>query len=117
MIVPDWVAQSLEDNPVDLDFSKKKMPSIIDQAINFGKSVYKHAQAGFPVVSEEVQKERLSICETCYKFEPQSKRCYECGCDLEEKTSWATEECPIGKWKTSDAGRANSVKPSSCCGR
>lgn len=118
MTPEEWAIPTSEREPCPIDVPKY-FPPVIDQAINYAHSLLKHSLAGFPIVSEEIQKERMAICESneCGKFEPQSKRCYECGCNLEEKTSWATEECPIGKWKTSDAGQANYVKPSSCCGR
>lgn len=47
-------------------------------------------------VSEEIQKERYSICESCpslaFGF------CKECGCKMSWKTSLANASCPLKKW-------------------
>jgi hypothetical protein len=59
------------------------------QAIRFGK------------VSAEVREERYDTCKACPAFNPDSKRCSECGCFMEAKT-WiggdAKKLCPLKKW-------------------
>ena len=72
-------------------------PSIIEMGTNFIKSTVKHVVNGAESVSEEVYKERLSICNGCDQRE--GTGCKLCGCNLPRKARWKTNSCPIGKWK------------------
>lgn len=76
----------------------ENQPSILTQALSFGKAVLKHIADGFRNVSDEVYKERVKICEGCDKFSQEARRCLECGCYVDTKASWASEECPLKKW-------------------
>lgn len=49
-------------------------------------------------VSENVQKQRLSICETCPSFIHVTKQCMNCGCIMPLKTKLKDATCPLGKW-------------------
>lgn len=65
-------------------------------------------------VDDTTQKLRIIICQTCPRFEPESRQCLECGCPMDYKTSLAknpmvqatgeTDEdkikmrCPLRKW-------------------
>ena len=52
-------------------------------------------------VSKEVREERYDTCKACPAFNPDSKRCAECGCFMEAKT-WVGGNpnflCPLKKW-------------------
>lgn len=52
-------------------------------------------------VSKEVREERYDTCKACPAFNPDSKRCNECGCFMEAKT-WVggppQKLCPLKKW-------------------
>ena len=52
-------------------------------------------------VSEEIREERYDTCKGCPAFNPDSKRCTECGCFMEAKT-WVGGNpnflCPLKKW-------------------
>ena len=74
-----------------------QQPGIIEMGTNFIKSTVKHVVNGAESVSEEVYKERLSICNTCDQRE--GTGCKICGCNLPRKARWKTNSCPIGKWK------------------
>lgn len=91
-------------------FKKKKLPSITTQAVNFSTSIIKHVVGGLPQISDEEQKNRMSICEQCINFikNEDNPRCSECGCYLKVKTSWANESCPIGKWGSKDITNGSS---------
>lgn len=54
------------------------------------------------VVSEEVQRERLTICRKCPKYDDLRHMCKECGCPLGNKVKFALDSCPLKKWKESD---------------
>lgn len=49
-------------------------------------------------VSDEEQKKRFSICETCEEFHQKTKFCRTCGCYMPVKTWIASVNCPLKKW-------------------
>lgn len=49
-------------------------------------------------VSEEIQKERYSICLSCPELINATKTCKLCGCFMTQKTKLKNASCPIGKW-------------------
>tara|TARA_B100001173_G_C16002927_1_gene554261 strand:+ start:1456 stop:1821 length:366 start_codon:yes stop_codon:yes gene_type:complete len=53
-------------------------------------------------VSVKIREERYSVCKACDSFNPESKRCNDCGCFMEAKT-WVGGDpdmlCPQKKWK------------------
>ena len=73
--------------------------SVTDQAQSFFSSMYNHMATGFQSVDKAIKKQRLSICKECEHFSEKNSKCNLCGCFLKIKTSWASEECPIGLWK------------------
>lgn len=86
-----------------LEEDKPKLPSNIQMASNFTKSLTKHVFSGGRYASQEEVKERLEICSLC---EHRSEnRCTVCGCYLLNgpgglgKASWKNESCPLGYWK------------------
>ena len=48
------------------------------------------------IVTHEEKTRRLRICISC----PNrcDKKCCECGCNLNKKTEWSSERCPLKKW-------------------
>lgn len=60
------------------------------------------------LVSDEIEKQRYSICLDCDRFDKTQMRCMECGCYLKgqilRKVKIATEKCPKGKWSKADMG-------------
>ena len=49
-------------------------------------------------VTEDVQKNRLSICESCPRLIKLTKTCRECGCFMVLKTKLTEANCPLKKW-------------------
>lgn len=49
-------------------------------------------------VSQDIVKERLSICATCPEFFTPTKTCKKCGCIMILKAKLGNASCPIGKW-------------------
>ena len=62
-------------------------------------------------VDDVTQKVRISLCESCEYFEPIERRCLECCCPMDFKTTLLYDPikmgimfkktkiaCPIGKW-------------------
>lgn len=49
-------------------------------------------------VSDEIQQERMAICEQCPFLMKISKTCRKCGCFMTAKTTLSAAFCPIDKW-------------------
>lgn len=60
------------------------------------------------LVSEQVQQNRIDICEVCEFFERDSRQCSRCYCFVDLKSGLATEKCPAGFWAKIDARREKS---------
>lgn len=50
-----------------------------------------------PMVEDEVQKRRISICEECPEY-TLTRQCKECGCFMPAKTKLLHASCPRGFW-------------------
>jgi len=84
----------------DPRFTNKKVgPSAGKMARGLFKTAGQAVRHG--KVSEEVRNERYATCRACPLFNPESKRCNDCGCFMEAKT-WVGGDpdqlCPQRKW-------------------
>ena len=77
---------------------EKQLPPTLQLAKNFSKAITKHIVNGLKNVSPQQYKERLDICNGCALME--NGRCThpDCGCFLDKKAWWASENCPLEKW-------------------
>jgi formamidopyrimidine-DNA glycosylase len=79
-----------------------EFPSFSDQAQNLTKliqDVIMDAVKGNQIfASDEVQNQRMDICKECEHYHEEQVRCKECGCFLEDKTSYSAAICPVRKW-------------------
>lgn len=71
---------------------------MVRDAINTFIRVIKRAPQGI-IVDAPFQERRLSICESCEWFVPESKRCQQCGCLMTIKVTLKQASCPIHKWE------------------
>lgn len=55
---------------------------------------------GEPAVEPEQKAERISICESCEFLVSTDRRCGKCGCWMEAKAGFRTQQCPESKWPT-----------------
>jgi hypothetical protein len=87
--------------------------NIIQKASNFAIAGIKHLKSGRKRVSNEVQAARMGICRSCDYFVPNKDGtnggCNKCGCNLNIKTSWATSECPLQKWRVENGDTSTST--------
>ncbi len=76
--------------------SSVQRPSVFQYAANASQALVRFIGDGMKTVSDDVQSERMAICEVC----PLNKNgnCEACGCVLKYKTSARLEKCPAGKW-------------------
>lgn len=80
-----------------------KSPKVKASAGKMAKGLFKTAGQAIRhgKVSAEVREERYNTCKACPAFNPESKRCSDCGCFMEAKT-WVGGNpdmlCPQKKW-------------------
>lgn len=87
-------------------FDSIKQPSLIPMMRSFAGSMMAWKNNNFKLVTNEVVKERLAICNDCEFYTSNENlmnptglgRCRKCGCFTRFKTKLSTESCPIGKW-------------------
>lgn len=83
----------------------KKYPSIGQQAknlANFSWELIQYIQNNRDnvlFVSDEVYKERVTICKSCDKYDELENRCTECGCYVPGKAKIILDSCPLKKWE------------------
>lgn len=116
---PPWhmFAGQMPDRPQSIS-KKKSSPGLFQKGLNYFRSLGSHILAGFPKTPEPVYMERLRICDTCDRRNPDSWECTECGCPMDEKAAWAEQECPLKKWLKVDPNAKPASLPPSCgsCG-
>jgi len=83
---------------------EKKYPSLFDQAKNLAgfswevmKYIHEH-QGEVLFVTEDVYKERISVCRGCDKYDEMENKCVECGCYIPAKARVVLDSCPLEKW-------------------
>ena len=77
-----------------------EMPGLGRRIINLGAAAARHVMSGFHRVSDAECDARLAICVQCPSCEVSRMICREqyCGCYLQTKVRWASEDCPKGFW-------------------
>lgn len=72
-------------------------PKMMTKAYNYFKAVSKRVLGGFENVDTVTYYDRVYICSRCPKLN-KDHECTVCGCPIETKAAWKTENCPIEKW-------------------
>jgi hypothetical protein len=49
-------------------------------------------------VEDNLEKTRIEICNSCKRFDAESRRCKECGCFMDQKVSYSAAKCPLNYW-------------------
>jgi hypothetical protein len=77
---------------------ERQLPSAGKMAGNLAKAVVKHVGDGLRKVDVKGYQDRLDICNEC-QLRVKNRCTHEsCGCFLDKKAWWASEECPLDKW-------------------
>lgn len=84
-------------------------PGLLQKGINLAGAVVRHVANGGRLVSDEVYGSRLATCRACASLDVERMVCREpsCGCYVEKKARWASEECPRQRWLCAEAGSAH----------
>lgn len=98
-----------EDGPPPLLCSQPSAQADQEQAVSFSTKVKNfisaasdHLNNGAKLCTDQQIEHRYSICNSCEHFVKSS--CNKCGCPIIRnkrfisKLSWASSECPVGKW-------------------
>jgi len=62
------------------------------------EAMAKEAEKFIKIVPENIEQERLNICQSCEHFFKLTTQCKKCGCFVKAKTKLAGGSCPIKKW-------------------
>ena len=75
-------------------------PGLLRKVLNFWWALCRFLANRRRQVRRAVYQERLAICRECPSLDGERMVCREkqCGCKVERKAWWASEDCPIGKW-------------------
>jgi hypothetical protein len=49
-------------------------------------------------IDDNIQKERIAICNSCPDLNPKIRQCKICWCFVDAKTTLKDAECPAKKW-------------------
>ena len=83
------------------DAEKVQPPGAVRKMVNFTKALAEHAKNGMRLVDDAVYDSRLELCIVCPNRHYDS--CGICGCPVDKKCSWASEQCPADPPKWSKA--------------
>lgn len=75
---------------------KPKLPSSIKMASHFVKAVANHVADDLKKTSSDNLTARLEVCTLC--DQRTDNRCAVCGCFIDKKAMWESEDCPLAKW-------------------
>jgi hypothetical protein len=95
-MTPEEKLQQVE--KIKEQLQNKNLTPFIRKGLSFAKALWAQAKAprGKRLVSPEIQKKRLDICDSCeYRGK---KTCKFCSCNLSLKTLFATSACGQGSW-------------------
>lgn len=90
--------------------NKKEYPSLFQQAKNLSKFGWDMMQYVIQnedrvlFVTDEVFRDRMTICKACDRYDDLQNRCTECGCYLNQKARMILDGCPLGKWNPDQEG-------------
>lgn len=81
-------------------FESGHVPNLLKRAKNFTNAVLTHAADLGNKISDEDFESRLSVCRSCDLCDVERMQCLhdKCGCKLEIKARWRTQNCPRELW-------------------
>lgn len=76
--------------------------SFLEKAKRYSKAFFKHKITGSKTTPKELKELRLSICNSCRHLSSDKLTCLYCSCEVEAKSSWLEQQCPMYKWPMSN---------------
>lgn len=83
--------------------------------IRFGVAAVRHAADGFTKVDPETLAARLLACARCEHLKD-GRVCGACGCYVQTKAGWRSEDCPLGKWELPTVAPEKALEGGCGCG-
>lgn len=78
-----------------MTFNRRTVPTALRALWRFLKALFSPEPA---IASEDVIRERLHRCETCWRFDSRDRQCLSCTCFVDLKVALAPERCPSSRW-------------------
>lgn len=101
--IPNLIWDLINKNKTPDLIDEKHYPNFLEQIDNFRKFSQDVGQTVVNkqdvLVSSEQAEERMKTCMECSDFNKEQKRCYVCGCFMENKIKFSAAKCPKSKWK------------------
>lgn len=76
---------------------KGEEPPLSTKLGNYIKAVSKHIVDGMVKLDKQESEARLEVCASCDRL-GENRTCLVCGCPVDEKAKWRSEDCPLEKW-------------------
>lgn len=94
-----------------------EMPPPLRRAGNLARAVARHAADWLAEVGPAELAGRLAACRDCPLRRPADWVCQhpDCGCYIQIKARWRSEDCPLGRWGA-EAAPAGGPPPGGGCG-
>jgi len=75
---------------------KKAVPALHKQVVKFARSLAAFTLSGWKLALPQVYEDRLKTCDLCEHRN--DNKCGMCGCPIDKKASFASENCPDKRW-------------------
>jgi len=76
----------------------RDLPSVTKMVGNLTRAVVKHVSGGMKKVDLLTYQDRLNMCNEC-DLRVRTRCTHDsCGCFINQKAWWSSEECPLAKW-------------------
>ena len=77
-----------------------RKPNLMIKAYNYLKASSKRLLGGIEDVDTTTYYDRVHTCSRCEYLDDEHYECNLCGCPVDIKAKWKTENSPKGKWKS-----------------
>lgn len=75
-----------------------KKPTKLEKLGSLTKASISFIKSGLKKSPNEIYDSRVLTCLSCTEYDIKDDSCCKCGCYINIKASWLSEECPLDKW-------------------
>ena len=93
-------ASLVETSATEAERERQTDPSLAQRAMNLGRAIVRHVADKGQTVADDSYEMRLAVCRECELCDTARMVCrhQSCGCFLQIKARWQSEDCPLKKW-------------------